>query len=403
MTEPATDGKPELDAHRARWALAPLYAAGFVTAFGAHGIGANLGNYTHTEHASLWVLGLLLAIYDGAEVVLKPVFGTLADRIGPRPVLLGGLIAFALASTGFVLAGNPALVGVARLGQGAAAAAFSPAASALVARLTPTSRQGRVFGGYGAYKSIGYVAGPLLGSALVTVGGFTALFATLAGLAFAVAVWAALAVPAVAPRPRRRQTVLDLARRLTRRGFVVPTVSLASTTAALAVGVGFLPVLGAAAGLGPLATGAVVSVLAMATALTQPWAGRARDAARLPEHLGMAAGLVVAAAGLALAALVPGVVGLVVGALLTGVGVGVATPLGFAALAARAPADRLGETMGAAEVGRELGDAGGPLLVAAVATAATLSGGLLAVAAVLGVAGIAISRVHTQTAPQSDT
>jgi hypothetical protein len=30
--------------------VAPLYAAGFVTAFGAHGIAANLGLYTHDRH-----------------------------------------------------------------------------------------------------------------------------------------------------------------------------------------------------------------------------------------------------------------------------------------------------------------------------------------------------------------
>ena len=118
-------------------ALLPLYAAGFVTAFGAHSIAASLGGYTDGQHASLLALGLLLAVYDGAEVVLKPVFGSLADRIGARPVLLGGLLAFAAASAAFVIAGNPAWVGLARFGQGAAAAAFSPAAGVLVARLTP--------------------------------------------------------------------------------------------------------------------------------------------------------------------------------------------------------------------------------------------------------------------------
>jgi MFS family permease len=82
--------------------LLPLYAAGFVTAFGAHSIAASLGGYTHAQHASLLTLGLLLAVYDGAEVALKPVFGSLADRVGARPVLLGGLLAFAAASAAFV-------------------------------------------------------------------------------------------------------------------------------------------------------------------------------------------------------------------------------------------------------------------------------------------------------------
>src|SRR5690348_9971237 len=118
--------------------MAPLSAAGFVTAFGAHSVAASLGGFTESGHASLLALGLLLAVYDGAEVLLKPVFGALADRIGARPVLLGGLLAFAAASAGFVVAGNAGLVGVARFGQGAAAAAFSPAAGALVARLQPT-------------------------------------------------------------------------------------------------------------------------------------------------------------------------------------------------------------------------------------------------------------------------
>ncbi|WP_222709459.1 hypothetical protein OHB01_12325 [Microbispora hainanensis] len=74
-----------------RACLWPLYAAGFTTAFGAHGIAAGLGVAGDGAGASPLRPGLLLALYDGAEVVLEPAFGTPADRIGPRPVLEGGV------------------------------------------------------------------------------------------------------------------------------------------------------------------------------------------------------------------------------------------------------------------------------------------------------------------------
>ncbi|AWT46313.1 MULTISPECIES: MFS transporter [Streptomyces] len=360
----------------------PLYAAGFTTAFGAHGIAANLGASDPDAVTSLLVLGGLLALYDGAEVLLKPVFGTLADRVGARPVLLGGLVAFAAASALYVAADRTGWLWAARLGQGAAASAFSPAASALVSRLNPAARQGRAFGGYGFCKSVGYTLGPLLGGLLVSAGGLRLLFGVLAVLGAGVACWAWAAVPAVPPLPKVRQTVLDLARRLADPVFLVPTAALAGATAALSVGVGFLPVSGRAAGLGPVATGAAVSVLAACAAVVQPRAGRALDAGRLRTRTGLGAGLLLAAAGLA-CAMLPGLAGVLLAAALTGAGTGLITPLGFAALAAGTPPERLGQTMGAAELGRELGDAGGPLLVAGVASAATLTYGYAALAVLL--------------------
>ena len=360
----------------------PLYAAGFTTAFGAHAVAANLGGSSEDAVTSLLTLGLLLALYDGAEVLLKPVFGTIADRIGARPMLLFGLAGFAVASGTYVLVDRPGWLWVARLGQGAAASAFSPAASALVARLNPSAKHGRAFGSYGFYKSIGYTAGPLLGGGLVWLGGFRLLFAVMTVLAVGVAVWALMAVPVVPPLPRTRQTVLDLARRITDPQFLRPTTALAAATAALSVGVGFLPVTGAADGLGTIATGAAVSLLAATAAVVQPRSGRALDAGRLTTRAGIALGLILAAAGFVCAAL-PGVAFLLIAAALIGAGTGVITPLGFAALAASTPPERLGQTMGTAELGRELGDAGGPLLVATIATVAVLDAGYLALAVLL--------------------
>ncbi len=386
-----TDDTSHVRGQAGRVRLWPLYAAGFTTAFGAHGVAANLGRFTSGHHSSLLVLGGLLALYDGAEVLLKPVFGTLADRIGARPVLLGGLIGFAAASAVFAFADDTGLLWLARLGQGAAASAFSPAASAMVARLNPAARRGRAFGSYGFFKSIGYTAGPLIGGLLVALGGLTLLFTAMTALAAAVAVWAALTVPAVPPLPRQRQTVVDLAQRLGQGSFLRPTAALAMATAALSVGVGFLPVAGAAAHLGPVATGAAVSLLAACAALVQPRAGHALDSGRITTGAGIGAGLVITAAGLA-AAMLPGLVGVLAAAALIGTGTGLITPLGFAALAAATPAERLGQTMGAAELGRELGDAGGPVLVATVAVATTLTGGFTALAALTAAAALPLLR-----------
>ena len=125
-----------------------------------------------------------------------------------------------------------------------------------------------------------------------------------------------------------------------------------------------------------------MSLLAAAAALIQPRAGRARDRGRIGDRTGLAAGLALTAIGSA-AVLIPGIAGLVAAAVLIGVGVGVITPIGFAHLAATTPTERLGQTLGAAEVGRELGDAGGPLLVGALAAATTLTPALLILAALL--------------------
>jgi MFS family permease len=115
-------------------------------------------------------------------------------------------------------------------------------------------------------------------------------------------------------------------------------------------------------------------VLAACAALVQPKAGRALDAGRLSANTGAAVGLVVTGLGLG-CAMLPGLVGVLLAAVGIGVGTGLITPLAFASLASSTPEDRMGQTMGAAELGRELGDAGGPLLVAGAAAAATLTVG----------------------------
>ena len=367
--------------------LAPLYLAGFTTAFGAHGIAAALGAETEDIGWTLLAFGFTLALYDLAEVLLKPLFGALSDRIGVRPVIVGGLLAFAAFSVvGAVIPGMLGLV-IGRFGQGAAASAFSPSSSAAVARLTDDSSRGRYFGRYGSWKSLGYALGPMLGAVLVVWGGMPALFWALAVLGIVAAAWVAFAVPAVPVLPRKRVTLVDLGRELIAPGFLVPTLVLAATTGALAVAVGFLPLLGRQLGIGTVGSMALVTVLAVASSVVQPLVGGWHDRGRLSVRAGAVGGLVLIALGIALAAIAPHIATLLATAVLVGAGVGMATPVAFSHLAATTPPERMGRTMGSAELGRELGDAGGPLVAGAVATASVPGIGLGVVAALTAGAG----------------
>lgn len=368
-------------------ALAPLYLAGFTTAFGAHGVASVLGAESEDVGLSLLGLGVALALYDLAEVVLKPFFGALSDRIGPKPVIVGGLVGFTAVSLVAVIHPSSLVLALVRLGQGAAASAFSPASSSAVARIAGRERLGRLFGRYGGWKSLGYVIGPLIGVALAHLVGLRALYVALAVPAAVAAVWSARVLPRLPVAPRARFTVADLARQATERGFVIPTTVLATSTAILGVAVGFIPLLAVRHDLNPVTGAAAVALLALTSAAVQPVMGRLRDEGRVTTATGSGAGLLLAAAALVLLAAAPGAASLFVAAAAIGLTIGTVTPLAFAHLAAVTPDERMGRTMGNAELGRELGDAGGPLLVGAIASAATLAAGLAALAAVSAAAG----------------
>ena len=89
-------------------------------------------------------------------------------------------------------------------------------------------------------------------------------------------------------------------------------------------------------------------------------------------------------------ALLPHLATLIIAAALGGIGIGTVTALGFAHLASTTPTERLGRTMGTAELGRELGDAGGPILVGSVAAAAGVAAGLAAMAGVAAFVSAAV-------------
>ena len=130
-----------------KWAFI-LGFVGFVTSFGAHIVAVNLPFYAEKVGIGLTMIGVLIAVYDFAEILAKPVFGGLADKKGMKRALLAGIILFIIASLLYPFV-SPKLLIVIRFLQGLGAAALSAVSLAMVGKFYKENK-GKAFGIYNA-------------------------------------------------------------------------------------------------------------------------------------------------------------------------------------------------------------------------------------------------------------
>ena len=161
-----------------------------------------------------WHTGLLTAVYIASLFLFAPVWGRLADRHGPRGVLLLGLLGFGATMLVFSFVESLTAGYAARFLSGAFAAAVTPVAAAVAGSLTVTE-QGRAR--WLAFVSMASIAGFMLGPMLgVIIARFAEEFLTFgipaqsigiplaatAVLAFAVGTAVVFAVPSGEGRDR---------------------------------------------------------------------------------------------------------------------------------------------------------------------------------------------------------
>ena len=121
--------------------------------------------YAERFGASAWVIGWLLGIYSGVQLLCAPLLGKLSDRIGRRPVLLVSLLGTSL---GFLLMGaarSLSLLFVARIIDGATGGNISTAL-AYIADVTSPKERSRKMGIIGAAFGVGFILGPAIGGLL---------------------------------------------------------------------------------------------------------------------------------------------------------------------------------------------------------------------------------------------
>ncbi|TKA10706.1 MFS transporter [Actinacidiphila oryziradicis] len=180
----------------------------WLTAYAASLIGDNVYflalSWAAAQAGSPTQAGVVLAVGSVPRALLMLGGGVVADRFGPRRVVIGSDLTrcvVILAVAGLLAIATPGLwllVTVA-LVFGVVDALFMPAVGALPPQITTSDQLGRIQGLKGVASRVGTVAGSSLGGIAVATGGSATAFAV-AGVLFAVSLGLLLAVR-IAPLP----------------------------------------------------------------------------------------------------------------------------------------------------------------------------------------------------------
>ena len=161
-----------------------------------------------SSHGGTVLLGTVLACYGVARTALIPLGGVLADRIGPRRLMLGADVARCLLAVALTVLAARHLATLAWLAPvaallGAGEGLFMPASFAIMPTLLPAGSLQAGNAINSAAVQVGTVLGPALGGTLVATSGPVPAFAIDAA-SFAVsagALWLMRPPPAVAAAP----------------------------------------------------------------------------------------------------------------------------------------------------------------------------------------------------------
>ncbi len=159
----------------------------FLEWLGAGAVLPLLPLYLKQHGANATLIGLTMASFFLAGLLTQFPAGRLADSIGRRPVLVGGLLAYAAASAAFLLPISTWGFFTFRFIQGGAAGAVEVASLALVASNIPIERRGRAMSRIFSAQLGGTAIGPIFG-AFIGIAHMGVLFITTALLCTAAAI-----------------------------------------------------------------------------------------------------------------------------------------------------------------------------------------------------------------------
>jgi len=161
-----------LSAWLRRWQpLLPLFSVQMIVTIGFGALLPVLPLYVQEHGIDATGLGVIVAAWAVAKLLLEPLFGWWADRHRRKPQMVGGLVLLAVVSVlPLVFPTFVAFVAL-RFLAGVATAAYDPAARGMVVDATEEDERGEAFGFYGAFQIAGFVVGPAIGGIGATIFG----------------------------------------------------------------------------------------------------------------------------------------------------------------------------------------------------------------------------------------
>ena len=193
----------------ARRIVAALVVAMFVQGLGASAVLPLLPLYLRAHGTSAGLVGAIMGAYFFAGVLTQYAAGHMSDRIGHRPVIVGGLGLYAVASLGFIPAVGAGGYLALRALQGVGSGAVQVATFAVVGLVVPVERRGRAFSLIFAAQLAGMAIGPLAGS-VAGVSNLRWLFVATAAASVAAAIPVVTRAGAATPAPTHAAEVSSL-------------------------------------------------------------------------------------------------------------------------------------------------------------------------------------------------
>lgn len=133
-------------------------------------------------------VGLLITVFALPGIILTPILGILADRLGRKQVLVPALILFALAGSACSLARDFQLLLILRFLQGVGGASLGSLTATLIGDLYEDERRAEAMGYKASVLSMGSALYPSLGGGLAVLGWYVPFALPILGLAVAAVV-----------------------------------------------------------------------------------------------------------------------------------------------------------------------------------------------------------------------